>query len=143
MSVRVSQVKDYQFLVDFGGAISSLQTDEPAPLGTGEGPSPSELLLAAVANCMTASLLFGLRKFKQDAGGIRATAEARIGRNADRRLRVEEITVAIHLGSTADSIASLDRVLAQFEAFCTVSQSVREGIPIVVTVEDGAGVRIQ
>lgn len=143
MSVSVTQVQDYQFLVDFGGAIPSLQADEPTPLGTGEGPSPSELLLAAVANCMTASLLFALRKFKQDAGGIRATAEARLDRNEERRLRVQEITVAIHLGSTADSIASLDRILAQFEAFCTVSQSVRDGIPIVVTVDDAAGVRLR
>ena len=143
MSVTVTQVQDYQFLVDFGGAIASLQADEPAPLGAGEGPSPSELLLAAVANCLTASLLFALRKFKQDAGGIRATAEARIERNAERRLRVQDITVAIHLGSTADSIESLDRILTQFEDFCTVSQSVRQGIPIIVTVEDSAGVRIK
>ncbi len=143
MSVTVTQVKDYQFLVDFGGAIPSLHADEPAPLGTGEGPSPSELLLASVTNCMTASLLFALRKFKQDAGGIRATAEARFERNEDKRLRVAEITIAIQLGGRADSMVSLDRILAQFEAFCTVSQSVREGIPIVVTVEDGAGVRLK
>ena len=143
MSVTVTQVQDYQFLVDFGGVVPSLQADEPTPLGTGDGPSPSDLLLAAVANCMTASLLFALRKFKQDAGGIRATAEARFDRNEDRRLRVQDITIAIQLGSAADSIASLDRILAQFEAFCTVSQSVREGIPIFVTVDDGAGVRIK
>lgn len=143
MSVTVTQVQDYQFLVDFGGAIPSLQADEPEPLGAGEGPSPSELLLAAVANCLTASLLFALRKFKQDAGGIRATAEARIERNAERRLRVQDITVAIHLGNAADSIESLDRILTQFEDFCTVSQSVRQGIPIIVTVEDAAGVRIK
>ena len=143
MSVTVTQLQDYQFLVDFGGAIPSLQADEPALLGSGEGPSPSEMLLASVANCLTASLLFALRKFKQDAGGIRATATARIDRNEDRRLRVQEIAVAINLGREAADIESLDRILAQFEAFCTVSQSVQQGIPIVVTVEDGAGVRVK
>jgi len=143
MSVTVTQVKDYQFLVDFGRAIPSLQADEPAPLGAGEGPSPSELLIASVANCLTASLLFAVRKFKQDAGGIRATVTARIDRNEERRLRVQEIAVAIHLGRNAADIESLDRILAQFEAFCTVSQSVQQGIPMVVTVEDVAGVRVK
>ncbi len=143
MSVTVTQLQDYQFLVDFGGAIPSLQADEPTPIGAGEGPSPSEMLLASVANCLTASLLFAMRKFKQDAGGIRATATARIDRNEERRLRVQEISVAINLGRDAADIESLDRILAQFEAFCTVSQSVQQGIPIVVTVEDGAGVRVK
>ena len=143
VSVTVTQQRDYQFLVDFGASIPSLQADEPAPLGAGEGPSPSELLLASVANCLTASLLFALRKFKQDAGGIRATATARIERNEEKRLRVQEITVVISLGKPGAEIEQLDRILSQFEAFCTVSQSVRQGIPIVVTVEDGAGVRVK
>lgn len=143
MSVSITQLHDYQFLVDFGAAIPSLQTDEPAPLGAGEGPSPSAMLLATVANCLLASLLFALRKFKQDASGIRATATARIDRNEVKRLRVQEITVAISLGSAAADIESLDRILAQFQEFCTVSQSVRQGIPIVVTVEDSQGVRVK
>lgn len=141
--ITVTQQRDYQFLVDFGGAFPALQADEPPPLGSGEGPSPSDLLLAGVANCLTASLLFALRKFKQDAGGIRAVATARIDRNEERRLRVLEIAVTIHLGKPGSEIEQLDKILSQFEAFCTVSQSVQQGIPIVVAVEDGAGVRIK
>lgn len=30
----------------------------------------------------------------------------------------------------------------QFEAFCTVTQSVRHGIPVAISVEDGMGVRV-
>jgi hypothetical protein len=33
----------------------------------------------------------------------------------------------------------LDRVLAQFEDFCVVTQSVRSGFPVSVTVRDGDG----
>ncbi|MBL0169691.1 MAG: OsmC family protein [Gemmatimonadaceae bacterium] len=141
--VTVTQQQDYQFRVDFGTAVPSLLADEPAPLGTGLGPSPSQLLLAAVANCLTASLLFAMRKFKQDPGGIQATASARIERNDEKRLRVQEITVAITLGKPGAEIDQLDRILSQFENFCTVSQSVRQGIPIVVTVDDGAAVRVK
>ncbi len=142
-SVIVTQQQDYQFLVEFTGAIPALVADEPPPLGGGLGPSPGQLLLASVANCLTASLLFALRKFKQDAGGIHAVATDRIERNEEKRLRVQEITVAITLGRRASEIEHLDRILSQFEAFCTVSQSVGRGIPIVVTVHDGAGVQVK
>lgn len=140
--ITVTQQGQYQFLVDFGAAIPGLLGDEPAPLGAGEGPSPSHLLLAAVANCLSSSLYFALQKFKQDAGGITTTATARIDRNEENRLRVLDIAVTIRLGKGSGEIGHLDRILAQFEPFCTVSQSVRHGIPISVAVEDGQGVRV-
>lgn len=142
VSVTVTQQNKYQFLVDFGAAIPQLLADEPAPLGADTGPSPDHMLLAAVANCLSASLYFALQKFKQDAGGITTTATARIGRNEENRLRVLDIAVTIRLGKGGAEISHLDRVLAQFESFCTVTQSVRHGIPISVAVEDGQGARV-
>lgn len=141
--VVITQQQDYQFRVDFNDTIPPLVVDEPAPIGTGAGPSPSQLLLASVANCLMASLLFALRKFKQDGGVLRATAADRVERNHEKRLRVEEITVDIYLGRPAGEIDQLERILSQFEAFCTVSQSVGRGIPIVVTVHDSTGVRVK
>lgn len=141
--VTVTQQRDYQFLVDFGGGLPTVLADEPAPLGSGDGPAPSDMLLAGVANCLLASLLFALRKFKQDAGGMRAVATAQIGRNESNRLRVQEIAVAITLGKPGAEIEHLERILTQFESFCTVSQSVQQGIPLVVSVEDGDGVRVK
>lgn len=142
ISITVTQQSNYQFLIDFGDPIQSLLADEPAPLGAGEGPSPSHLLLSAVANCLSSSLYFALQKFKQDAGGITTTATARIDRNDENRLRVLDIAVTIRLGKGETEIGHLDRVLSQFEPFCTVSQSVRHGIPITVKVEDGHGIRL-
>jgi hypothetical protein len=39
----------------------------------------------------------------------------------------------------AAQLAQLDRVLDQFESFCTVTQSVGQGIPIQVRVLDADG----
>lgn len=142
VSITVTQQDNYKFLVDFGAAIPTMVADEPAPLGSGDGPSPSHLLLAAVANCLSSSLYFALQKFKQDAGGITTTATARIDRNEEKRLRVLDIAVTLRLGKGSMEISKLDRVLSQFEAFCTVSQSVRHGIPISIAVEDGQGNRV-
>jgi len=143
LSVTITQKQNYQFLVDFGEAIPGLLADEPAPIGKGEGPAPTHMLLAAVANCLSASLLFSLQKFKQDAGGITTTATCIVDRNESNRLRIQQIDVAIQLGKEGAELAHLDRVLGQFEDFCTVTQSVQAGIPVKISVTDGKGVRLE
>jgi uncharacterized OsmC-like protein len=142
-TVTLTRQSGYRFLVDFGERLPQLLADEPAPLGEGSGPAPNHLLLAAVANCLGASLLFALQKFKQDPGELKATAVAELGRNEARRLRLQGIRVQLELGRPAADLEHLDRVLSQFEEFCTVSMSVRQGIDIRVTVQDSTGAVIK
>lgn len=143
VSVTITQQENYQFLVDFGDAIQSLVADEPPPLGQGAGPAPTHLLMASIANCLSASFFFALGKFKQDAGGIQTTASCVIDRNENNRLRIQQISVEIRMGRVGGEIAHLDRVLDQFESFCTVTQSVQAGVPVKVGVIDGNGVRLK
>jgi uncharacterized OsmC-like protein len=140
--VRLDQLQDYRFEIHFGGEVPVLMADEPAPLGTGLGPSPVQLLCAAVGNCLSDSLLFALRKFKLAAEPIACEVSARVGRNPQGRERVLGIDAVLTLGVAAGSLDHLDRVLEQFEAFCTVTQSVGEGIPITVRVFDSTGQRL-
>lgn len=140
ITVELVQQQDYRFDIQFGATVPNLIGDEPAPLGTGTGPSPVQLLCAAVGNCLTDSLLFALRKFKQVPEPLRATVVAEIGRNAEGRLRVLRIDARLGLGVPAAQLQHLDRVLSQFESYCTVTQSVGQGIPIAVTVQDADGV---
>jgi uncharacterized OsmC-like protein len=144
-SVKVSLVQrsDYQFENDFGAGTPSLLTDEPAPLGLGLGPSPMQLLAAAVGNCLSDSLLFALRKFKQQPEPIRCEVEARTGRNDAGRLRVQSIAAKLTLGVPAAKLEHLDRVLAQFEDFCTVTQSVGQGLPVSISVFDAEGKQLK
>ncbi len=138
--VRLTQQEDYQFRVTFDAPeIATLLVDEPAPLGKNEGPNAARLVAAAVANCLSASLLFAVRKFKQNPGAIGAEAIARIARNEQGRFRIAGIDVAIQLGMPSEGSENLDRSLAQFEDFCIVTQSIRQGIPIRVEVKDAAG----
>ncbi|MDM7949540.1 OsmC family protein [Hydrogenophaga sp.] len=141
--VTITRQSGYQFLVDFGEGLPQWLADEPAPLGEGSGPAPDHLLLAAVANCLSASLLFALQKFKQDPGRLVATASPLVERNDQKRLRITGMRVQLCLGKPAAEIEHLDRVLAQFEDFCTVSMSVRQGIDISVQVLDAAGVQLK
>ena len=141
--VQLRQMHDYQFEMTFGDAMPVVVADEPPPLGQGTGPSPVQLLAAAVGNCLSDSLLFALRKFKQAPDPIHCTVQAEVGRNADARLRVLSMKAVLTLGVPGPSLQHLDRVLDQFEAFCTVTQSVGQGIPITVEVQDSAGFRLK
>jgi uncharacterized OsmC-like protein len=139
VSVTITRQDKYRFLVDFGLGLATAVADEPAPLGDGAGPSPSHLLAAAVANCLSASLVFAHGKFKEDPGRVTTTAVCEFGRNDKNRLRVTAIKVTMTLGVAPESLGHLDRALAQFEEFCTVSQSVRAGIPFTVSVKGPDG----
>lgn len=147
VTVRLTQRRDYQFDNQFdngsGGAVPTLLTDEPAPLGEGAGPSPIQLLCAAVGNCLSASLLFSVRKYKEEPGAIACEVQAEVGRNADKRLRVLGLTARLTLGVPAGGLAHIDRVLAGFEEFCTVTASVRAAIPVTVQVFDAQGVQLK
>ena len=50
ISVTLTQQHDYRFDIRFDDNMPVLTSDEPAPLGTGLGPSPVQLLCAAVGN---------------------------------------------------------------------------------------------
>lgn len=139
VSITLSQQSDYQFLVDFGPGIRTIVSDEPAPLGLNEGPAPSHMLVAAAANCLAASLLFSLRKFKQTPEPITAIATGHMGRSPDGRLRMLSIDVGLTLGCPAEEMEHLQRVLDTFEQFCTVSQSIQSGVKVNVSVQDTEG----
>jgi hypothetical protein len=63
LTTTVEQVSDYEFLVKFDEKqVNTLLMDEEEPLGSGKGPNAAELLAAAVGNCLSASLLFCLRR---------------------------------------------------------------------------------
>jgi organic hydroperoxide reductase OsmC/OhrA len=134
VSVTITRQDRYRFLVDFGDGIPPGAVDEPPPLGENAGGSPTMQLAAAVASCLSASFIFACNKFKEDPGGLTTTATCNIDRNEKNRLRVSNIDVRLNLGAPPETLDHLDRILAQFEEFCTVTQSVRAGIPIAVRI---------
>lgn len=143
IEIELRQQQDYRFEARFPDtAIAPLVTDEPAPLGGGTGPGPTRLLTTAVANCLSASLLFAMRKYKNEPGPIRTHATAWFARNESNRLRVDRIEVEMHLGIAADAVHQLERILAQYEDFCVVTQSVRPAIPVTAAVFDRHGMRL-
>ena len=134
-AIELEQIEDFEFRVRFGEGLADLAMDEPAPLGRGTGPNASRLLVAAVGNCLTASLLFCARKTRTDLRGLRTETTGRLGRNEQGRWRLQDIGVRIHAPTTAaEKPRHMDRCLGLFEDYCVVTASVRRGIPVRVEV---------
>lgn len=134
--ISIDQVADYEFRVNFGKeAIPDLLVDEGPPLGKDAGPNPSRLLAAAIGSCLNASLLFCARKGRVDVKKIHSEVKVQTVRNEARRLRIGKIEVSIDPEIAEEDKARADRCVGLFEDFCTVTESIRGGIPVEVSVK--------
>jgi organic hydroperoxide reductase OsmC/OhrA len=140
-SVELEQQEGFEFRARFDWpGVSELVLDEPEPLGGRKGPNAARLVAAAAANCLAASLVFCLRnKFRQAPGPVRARATGRLERNEKGRYRIAGIDVTLSMSEKLGELPHQQRCLEQFEDFCVVTESIRRGIPVTVTVVDAAG----
>ena len=139
VSVSMEMIKDYEFRVKFSDNFPDLLMDEPEPLGADKGPSATRALSAAIGNCLSASLLFCLRKARIDPQQLKATVTTSIFRNERGRMRVGDAHVVITLGVGDDDRTRLGRCTQLFEDFCIVTAAVRAGIDVRVDIQDDKG----
>lgn len=135
---RVSLQRDdeYRFRVRFNhGRVPDLQTDEPPPIGAGDGPSAKELLAAAVGHCLASSLLFCMQKARLEIRDLEVEVVVTTGRNEEGRLRIQRADVRLSPTVTPEVRQQMGRCLDAFEAFCTVTQSLRKGFPVGISLE--------
>jgi organic hydroperoxide reductase OsmC/OhrA len=125
----------YEFRATFPGTeLAPLVLDEPPPLGAGRGPNAARLLGAAVAHCLSASALYCLRRARVGVRGLRAEVRGTVVRGERGRLRLGSLTVTLRPEVEAGDRDRLGRCLELFEDFCVVTQSVRAGLDVRVTV---------
>lgn len=135
-TVTLKLTKGFEFMLSFDGSpdVPPILLDEPPPLGRSAGPNAAALLAGAIANCLAASLLFCLRKSRVGVDAIQAHATARLVRTDTGRLRIGGVEVRLDPTLATDELARFARCTGLFEDFCVVTESVRHGIPVQVTV---------
>jgi organic hydroperoxide reductase OsmC/OhrA len=134
--VTLERAENYRFVADFHQpGVPSLVMDEPPPLGTGEGPNPARLLAAAIGQCLSSSALFCLNKARVPVHGMHTSVAGTMVRNERGRLRIGSLTVTLQPRVSPEDRDRLTRCLDLFEDFCIVTESVRGGIDVQVTVE--------
>src|SRR6476469_9932899 len=105
-----------------------LVTDEPQHLGgEGSGPAPHELFPAALAACVSTTLVMYARTKGWDLGDVQVAVDY------DNRSTPRRFEVAIELGGelTDEQLRRLEKVAAS----CPVRRSVEAGIEFVETIE--------
>ena len=138
--VELEHLEGYQFRLKLDWPESpDLLLDEPPPLGRREGPNAARLAAAAAANCLSASLLYCLQRAEVAGGGLRAVVHGSLTRNEAGRLRLGGLEVRIALDDSLRDHPKLERCLALFEDYCVVTESLRRGLPVSVTVTDAVG----
>jgi len=135
--ITLSLDHGFEFVATFDDlpGTPSVRLDEPEPLGESHGPNAAALVAAAVGNCLGASLLFCLRKSRASVGALKAKVAARVERNEEGRLRISRIDVELEPDLEGDDLAKLERCSALFEDYCVVTQSLRSGVPVNVTLK--------
>jgi uncharacterized OsmC-like protein len=141
--VTLRRLQDYEFVAEFNDVADAppILLDEPPPLGGGSGPDPVSLIGAAVGNCLASSLVFSLNRARVQVNGLIARVTTHVERNERGRLRITGIDVELLPDVTGGDQSRAARSEQIFEDFCTVSASVRQGIPINVSVRESAGVK--
>lgn len=139
-TIQLEQPRDYQIKVAFDwDQVPDLLMDEPPPLGEQHGPNASRLLAAAAANCLSASLLFCVFKNDPPPDAVRTEATCIMVRNEQKRLRIGGLEIRLSVSDALRDSPRFPRCKTLFEDFCVVSASIRQGIPMRVTITDRDG----
>ena len=119
-----------------------LYMDEPPSMGgSGKGPNAARAIVAAVGNCLAASMVFCLEESRVDLGDVKVRCYGQLTRNEEGRLRLTYIKIEPVVQLPDEDLKKLERCLGMFEDFCIVTQAVRDGIDVDVQVyrNDGEG----
>jgi len=133
--IQVEQLDGYEFRARFDKEqYDTLLLDEPEPLGRDVAPNAARILAAAVGNCLAASLVFCAQRAGAKVEGVISRVHVELVRNEKRRLRIGRIDVKLE-PRVSGQLEGFEKCLGSFEDFCVVTQSVREGLNVNVSVD--------
>jgi organic hydroperoxide reductase OsmC/OhrA len=135
MILTLERREDYEFVVHVDeSSVPDFITEEGRPLGKERGPNPEAMLGAATATCLSSSLLFCCAKAHVPIDALTARVQIETARNEHGRLRIGSIAVALSVKVEEEYRERYERCRALFEDYCTVTESIRHGTPVSVTV---------
>ena len=133
---KLKLIENYKFNAEFDiDYLPDIILDETKPDGEGAGPNPTRLLSAAVGHCMSSSLIFCLKKARVRINDLQTKVITNLYRNDQKLLRIKSIEIEIQLEVEEEDKHRVPRCLKLFEDYCTVTQSIRNGIEVNVNVK--------
>jgi uncharacterized OsmC-like protein len=136
ITTKLHHIKGYKFnVISDVDYIPDILVDETKPDGEGLGLNPPRLLAAAVGHCMSSSLIYCLKKARIPIKNLETTVKTNLFRNEAGKRRISSIDIQINLKVSEKDEPRINRCLTLFEDYCTVTQSIRKGIKVNLTIE--------
>ncbi|HUY01083.1 MAG TPA: OsmC family protein [Candidatus Deferrimicrobium sp.] len=136
--VSLEWLEDLTFKLNFENpSLPELLIDETHDNNSLEaiGPNPARLLLSAILGCLNASFAFCLKKSRVPLKTMKAKGELTIQRNEEGFLRVSQMNIELTPEIEIEKgVPRLEKCIEIFHNYCTITESVRQGIPVNVTI---------
>ncbi len=138
INISIEWLKDLVFKLNFqNSSLPELYIDETHDMKSPEaiGPDPARLLLSAVMGCLNASFAFCLKKAHIPLKKMNALGELTLKYNADGFLRISRMDIElIPEIEIKKGIPRMEKCMKIFHNYCTITESVRKGIPVDVKI---------
>lgn len=131
----------WQHQLNFKAELDGLhkaEIDELEPHGTDLAPNPADYLLLAVGGCLASAFMFSVSKFDVNLKKMHAKVRGKYTR-VNEHVRIERVDVILEVDpSTEKDLKEIKEwCIGVFRNFCVVSESIRKGLPIRVTMKIG------
>ncbi|MPM14048.1 hypothetical protein SDC9_60408 [bioreactor metagenome] len=110
----------------------SVPFDFAPPIGEGNGFAGLELLLMALAGCISTTLVFLLGRAGKHIKAFSATAE---GIRSERPMTLKEVHMGVQIKSNNISASDMETVIRQAEAMAPVWQAVKNNVLVKIDFE--------
>lgn len=129
--MKITYIDGYKFAIENRGI--EVITDQPAPVGGGEGLTPPELMGAALGACVGVYAVDYLKRNDLSTEGFRVEVEW-TGASAPKRIGGFEVKVHLPVDLTDRQRASLSRIVQS----CTVHKTLEHPPEIQVDLLESA-----
>ncbi len=136
--VKITARNNKGYLVKTQARSHELVLDEPRESGgTDQGPTPLEVLLAALAGCLIMTLRLHAQRSKVVIEGVEAIAEAYVdprGFIGRAKPGLQDIRLQLVIRSNAEP-SIVRRLVERAERYCPVADTLRSETPVRLEVE--------
>ncbi|MHA1607454.1 MAG: OsmC family protein [Candidatus Freyarchaeota archaeon] len=134
--VDLRWLRDFLFEVKVAD-FSEFYMDELEPEGHDSAPNPADYLLVSIGGCTASSFVYAARKFGVPIEKVNVKVRGRYVRKKGMvRIGLVDVEVeAFHSSMSEEDLENLEWCIKVFRKYCVISESLREGLPIHVTLK--------
>lgn len=135
--VELNWLKNFTFEVTVNG-FPKFYMDELEPVGEDSAPNPADYLLVSVGGCVASSFLYSTLKLGISIKKLQVKVWGKYTRK-EGMVRVGEVNVELYVDPATENVPAenLELCLNVFRRYCVVSESLKEGIPVTVSLKMG------